>query len=411
MSESTDIIPMGWETTQTDLASREVGAVSAVAREESEIKAAIVVAKNFPRDEAACYARVMKSCQRPGFAECSAYSFPRGGQQVSGPSVDLAREMARCWGNIRYGLRIVSADKDWVHIKGWALDLETNNYIEAEDKFQKLIQRKNKRTGTTEWVSPDERDLRELVNRRGAILVRNSILQILPPDVTDDAMERCSETMRKAARGDIEQSKEQSIRRLVMAFDTLSISADMLAKRLGHELNLINVDELAELRKIYKAIADGVAKRDEYFDLSSPAAPQSSAKSQDLTNQLRGKPLPDTQLSDEEAERILREKSPSAQGSGDLPAEQAGASVEREGDKPVESGKLASDEGIAALLPTLPESADEDWFTAALMQRNGCVEEVARKICRIKLPKPFKKLDRDEQEAAYARLLAGEMKL
>src|SRR5690606_14405160 len=171
---------------------REVGAVAATAREEAEIKAAIVLARRFPRDEIAAYTGSSEACKRPSFAEGAMYSFPRGNQIVTGPSVQLAREIARCWGNIRFGLRVVSMDDQMVHIRGYAYDAETNAYVEAEDKFSKLIFRRGRG-----WVQPDERELRELVNRRGAILVRNCILQVVPSDVVEDAQRVVQETLRK----------------------------------------------------------------------------------------------------------------------------------------------------------------------------------------------------------------------
>lgn len=266
----------GWNRA-SELATQ-AGTISTVAREEAELKGALILARNFPRDEANCYARMMRSCGRAAFAESAAYSFPRGGSNVTGPSVDLAREAARLWGNLRYGLRLVSVDDDYVHIKGYAFDLETNTMTEAEDKFRKLVQRKvgPREARRTEWVEPDERDLRELVNRRGAICVRNAILQLIPPDVVDDAMRACDETMKKAAKGDLTQDRTQAIRRIAVAFDKLGVNTDMLVAKLGCALDAISDDQLVELRKIYKSLLDGNTRRDDHF---APAVqpPQSNA--------------------------------------------------------------------------------------------------------------------------------------
>lgn len=257
---------------------REVGAASAVAREEAEIKAAIFLARQFPRDEFKAYNKIMKTCERPGFAEDAIYSFPRSGQTVKGPSVQMAREIARCWGNIRYGLRIVSVDEDMVHIRGYAYDLETNAHVEHEDKFEKLVYRKSQG-----WVKPDERDLRELINRRGAILVRNAILQVIPSDVVDAAEEKAKETLRRAAQGEISQNREQAIRRLVKAFDGIGVTVEMLEAYLKHGLDAITADEIADLRAVYKSIQDGNSRREEYFDLKAP-----SRATQDLNASLGG---------------------------------------------------------------------------------------------------------------------------
>lgn len=249
-------------------AIQDPAALAVVQREKTELESAIVVAKRFPRDENAAYTRIVQSCRRPTFAEGARYAFPRGGKTVSGPSVKLAREMARAWGNLRYGLRIVAVDDDQVHIRGYALDLETNNYVEAEDRFAKLVQRK--KGNRTEWVEPDERDLRELVNRRGAILMRNCLLQVLPPDVTEDAEREAQATLKKAAKGELAQDRPAAIRRLALAFDALGVTTDMLAGFLGHELDLITEDELAELRAVYASIQDGNTMRGDHFDFKAP---------------------------------------------------------------------------------------------------------------------------------------------
>lgn len=238
----------------------QAGTISSIAREEAELKAAIVLARQFPRNEFQAAAKITRACQRPSFAESCVYTFPRGETTVEGPSVDLAREAARCWGNVRFGLRVVTADKEWVHIKGWAMDVETNNYREAEDKFERLIFRKGKG-----WIEPDERDLRELVNRRGAICVRNSILQLLPPDLIDDAVREAKLTMRKAASGELAQDRDSAIRRMAVAFQSIGVTVDMLEDKLGHGIGLMSTDELADMRGIYKSIADGNSHREEHF--------------------------------------------------------------------------------------------------------------------------------------------------
>lgn len=281
------------------IADTEAGTLANVAREESELKAAIFLARNFPRDEAKAHAKLVRSCERPNFATGAQYSFPRGGTEVKGPSIDLAREAARCWGNIRYGLRLVTLDEESVHIKGYALDLETNSYVEMEDKFARLIQRKGKG-----WVKPDERDLRELINRRGAICVRNAILQLLPPDAIEAACKQADETMRKAARGDLEGHRDDTVKALVVSFDRMGVSTEMLVKFLGHELRLITAEELTRLRTIYKSLADGNSKPSEYFDYGDAAA-EPSPKTADLNDKLKA-----ARGSKDAAKEPAREESP-----------------------------------------------------------------------------------------------------
>ena len=75
----------------------------AATKQAQEVQARMVVAKKFPRDEAAAMNRILKSCQRTTLAESAMYSYPRGGQEVTGPSIRLAECLAQNWGNIEFG--------------------------------------------------------------------------------------------------------------------------------------------------------------------------------------------------------------------------------------------------------------------------------------------------------------------
>jgi hypothetical protein len=247
------------------LVAQEAGALSAIAREESEAKAALLLARQFPRDEVVAHGRIMKSCERWRFAKACLYTFPRGGETIEAPSVHLAREAARCWGNVRYGLRIVTETEDRVHVKGFGWDIETNNYVEAEDKFKKLIYRKY-----GGWIKPDERDLRELINRRGAICVRNALLQLLPPDIIEDAVDAAKATIRKTEAGGGQQDRITGIQKLVLAFRQIGVMTEMLEDHLGHKVEVITDEEWVRLRGTYQSIVDGNSRIEEHF--GKPAA-------------------------------------------------------------------------------------------------------------------------------------------
>ena len=132
------------QETAVEAIAESAGELATVTREQSEIQSAIISAKRFPRNEQTAFVRAVNAFTRFTMAENATYNFPRGGKTIEGPSVDCARELARIWGNIRYGLRVVKSDGDRLHIKAYALDVETNTYVEAEDEFSKLIQRKDK---------------------------------------------------------------------------------------------------------------------------------------------------------------------------------------------------------------------------------------------------------------------------
>lgn len=252
-----------FESSAPTVVAEGAGALAVVEREKAEIQGAIFMAKKFPRDEHAAFGRIMKAVGRPRLAEAARYKFPRGGKPISGPSVALARELARCWGNVRSGFRVVEANSETIHLKGYAIDLETNAYFELEDKFERLVQRKIR--GETKWVAPDERDLRELVNKRGALLERNCLLKLIPPDVVETALAESEKTLIKAAKGDLKQSRDDTIRAIVRVFLDFGVSTEDLEDWLDHPLEQITELELADLREMYSSIRDGNSKPSDYF--------------------------------------------------------------------------------------------------------------------------------------------------
>lgn len=247
----------------------ELATTGAAAEKQYEIQSAIIIARKFPRNEEQCFQSLMKACSRQSFAEDARYSFPRADVEVTGPSVNLAREAARVWGNIRYGLYIVRDDAQSRLIRAWAWDIQTNTKVELEDDFQKLIQRKGKG-----WITPDERDLRELTNRRGAILLRNALLQVMPKDLIEDALYACDKAMQQTATVDPEAVRK----RLIMDFGTINVTVEQLERKLGHPLAQSTPKEMAELRAIYKSIADGNSRWSEYETAEEPSVDKSKVE-------------------------------------------------------------------------------------------------------------------------------------
>ena len=225
----------------------------------AEIEGAIVIARRFPRNEETAFGSLIKACQRPTFAEDVSYAFPRGSGTVTGPSVYLAKEAARLWGNMRYGVDVVLEDEDQRHIRAWAWDVQTNTKVNQDVIFQKLIQRKQ--GGTTQWIKPDERDLRELTNKHGSIAVRNCILSLLPTDLIEDAVQTAARVLREKTSKDPEGERK----RIIVAFAGINVSADDLAKYLHGPVGQATPDQIGKLRTIYKSICDGNSTWSEYL--------------------------------------------------------------------------------------------------------------------------------------------------
>ncbi len=242
-------------------------AVASAARVQAEIQSAYLVAMHKPRDEVVVWADMSKDLGTYDAAVKAFYSYPRGGDRISGPSVRMARELARRWGNMRSGIKVIEVTDEHVHIAGWALDLQTNAYSESDDRFKKLVQRSygKGQNKVTKWVEPDERDLRELIARRGAILERNCILKLLPRHRVDELVGIAIDTFYKAENGQLAQSRDKTIEKLINRFSDFGVNGKMLEAYLGHPVSQIDNREYQELVTIGKALGDGTADKSEFF--------------------------------------------------------------------------------------------------------------------------------------------------
>jgi len=230
----------------------------------AEAQGKLIIAKRFPRDEASAFARAMQACSRPTLAAVANYAFPRAGQSVSGPSIRLAEELARCWGNIDYGLRELSRRDGESEMEAYAWDLETN--VMSSQKFTARHLR-DKRGGPE--ALRDERDIYELTANLGARRLRARILAVLPPDLVDAAVEQCRKTLSGASK----KPFADQVRDMTQAFAGLSVNADMITLRLKHPLDQITPDELANLREIYLSLKDGMSGVGDWFGVKQDDTP------------------------------------------------------------------------------------------------------------------------------------------
>lgn len=222
----------------------------------AEAQGKLVIAKRFPRDEAKAFNKVLEACSRHSLASVAMYSYPRGGQTVSGPSIRMAEELARCWGNLDYGIRELSRRDRESEMEAYCWDMETN--VISSQKFT-VKHIRDRQQGAKELT--DERDIYEITANMGGRRLRARILAILPPDLVDAAVSRCRSTM----AGNSEQPLIDRIRRMGEAFAKMQITTDMIEKRLAHKLGETTPDELADLMGIYQSIKDGMSGISDWF--------------------------------------------------------------------------------------------------------------------------------------------------
>ncbi len=236
----------------------------AVAIEQSramtEAQGKLLLAKQFPRDENAAYNKLIDSCKRHKLAQHAVYSFPRGGQSVSGASIRLAEEIARIYGNIEYGIRELSNVNGESEMEAFCWDLETN--VISTQKFK--VKHERKARGRNQ-VLTDTRDVYELTANMGARRLRSRLLAILPPEFVEAAVDEC----RKTLSGNNDIPIADRVRGMLSQFSRFGVTQDMIEKRIEHTVDSIDINELTDLMGIFNSIKNSQSGREDWFEVKT----------------------------------------------------------------------------------------------------------------------------------------------
>lgn len=233
-----------------------------ISRQAQEVQGAMVVAKRFPRNEVEAYNRILRSCQRKSLAEQSMYEYPRGGQKVTGPSIRLAEALAQNWGNLDYGIIELEQKNGESQVMAYAWDLETNT---RQTKIFAVPHIRATKQGNKKLTDP--RDIYEMTANQGARRLRSCILGVIPGDVIDGAIDQCMVTL-KSNNPDPLIGR---VRKMAKAFeDKFSVTIEMLEEMLQCSCESFSENDFIRLRNIYKSLADGMAKREDYFNVPKP---------------------------------------------------------------------------------------------------------------------------------------------
>jgi hypothetical protein len=232
-----------------------------VARQAQEVQVAMLAAKKFPRDEMYALERIKKSCQRVQLAENAIYQYPRGGQQVSGPSIRLAEAIAQNWGNMESGVIELENNGGSSTMMSYAWDLETNT---RDAKIFTVEHKRDTKKGSYELT--DARDIYEATANFAARRKRACILSVVPADVVDIAVAECRKTLSDTDKRPV----AQILKEMLKYFKELGITKDQLEAYLDKKVADLLKEDLIDLRGIYKAIKDGQAKVTDYFKPKDP---------------------------------------------------------------------------------------------------------------------------------------------
>lgn len=252
------------------VSGRGVGTEMMVSRQAQEVQAAMVIAKKFPRNEVESFNRIMQACKRRSLAEQAMYEYPRGTTKVTGPSIRLAEAMAQNWGNIDFGITELEQRSGESQVMAYAWDLETNT---RQTKIFAVPHVRSTKQGNK--VLTDPRDIYEMIANQGARRLRACILGVIPGDVIDAAIAQCEATLTDSNGGvpleDLIRSSTATLQ------EKYGITIPMIEAYIGCNVKSFTMNDLMRLKRVYKSLEDGMAKREDCFDLSDhsqDAAPE-----------------------------------------------------------------------------------------------------------------------------------------
>ena len=238
----------------------QIGQATAVeqSRAIAQVQAAVVMARQFPRSEQHAIAQMRDACSRIELARRAFFSFNRAGSAVVGPSVYLARELARIWGNIDYGLNEMKRDDQHgqSEMQAYAWDLETNSRSTRTFVVEHGRDTRQGRKKLTEL-----RDIAENNNNFGARNVREMIFAVLPRWFTDMAEELCRETM-DSGGGD---PLPVRIDKAIANYGKGRITREQLEQRVGAGVDEWTHADVTDLEILFGSLSRKEISRDEAF--------------------------------------------------------------------------------------------------------------------------------------------------
>ena len=245
------------------------------ARAVAEVQAAIIVAQQCPRSMQRAIDEMRESCKQQALAERAFFRYSRAGSAITGPTVHLARELARCFGNVQYGITELRRDDDkgTSEMQAFAWDVERNT---RNSNTFVVPHARDTKDGRKPIV--DLRDVYENNANMGARRLREAIFAILPTWFTEEAKDICSATLRTGGGKPLAQRVADAIK----VYEGLGIVVDQLEQKQGRKADKWTEHDVAALGVTYKSIQRGEITVEEEFppqrvtvdEISAPAEPQ-----------------------------------------------------------------------------------------------------------------------------------------
>ena len=101
----------------------------------------------------------------------------------------------------------------------------------------------------------------------GARRLRACILQGIPGDIVDAAVEQCKKTL----VGAYKEPLADRIRTMLSSFEKdFQVTKEMLEGYIGCKAEVFSENDFIRLRNVYKSLRDGMSTREDLFDIPRP---------------------------------------------------------------------------------------------------------------------------------------------
>lgn len=240
--------------TTTDVAPSNAAALTPRANAESqatlieqsravaEVQAAVVVAQEVPRNIERALAEMRDSCGRMALASRAFYEVRNRG---NGPSVHLARELMRIWGNVDYGVRELRRNEDGSEVQVYAWDQQSN--VRSTRSF---INPHARMVGGQQKALVDLGDIYLSNQNIGARAVRECIFTVLPTWFVEEAQDRCRATLENGEGKPL----EQRIAEMIDVFSKVGVTVAQIEKKLGRDKGAWTASDVANMGIAYTSI-------------------------------------------------------------------------------------------------------------------------------------------------------------
>jgi hypothetical protein len=338
-----EIVPTG-VTALSQATSMEATIAAAVeAQSRAVVQARYALAMKNPRDMDEFRARILKECNRPGFAKVARYAKKQGKKKdpetnkmvdnyVVGPSIRFAEAALRCFTNVLEEEAVIHDDDQRRVMRVSATDLENNLTYSAdvviikqvERKFtegrEPVSSRKNSYGDTTYtlWAT-DEETLQKQASMISKAL-RKQVLRMLPGDIVEECMEQVLKTQACVDKADPDSQRNA----LFDVFGALGVSPIDIKEYLGHDIGL---EDLPLLRAIYQTLKQGDAKWSQLM-AEKKAEDEGAEQPGDLMSKIKAK------AEEAEKKRAQPKKPESAPPQAEVGAAAAAAPVQEQTELP-----------------------------------------------------------------------------